>query len=186
MSRPQLLCTTALLSFAFLGAQAGLAVYGQAHAEDAGAAIEVVLNQAKVMHISRPADIVIIGNPSIADATKSRIETPVRGSPFLVTWAPGVSFVTIDGLEAAFGTNFAFGGDEKASKDAHDIEVVRCLGHHCERAGERLGEDDKWRGSGKHAENEREKLVVIERLVSRIGNDNRMNLRRQLIEEGLE
>ena len=69
MSRPQLLCTTALLSFAFLGAQAGLAVYGQAHAEDAGAAIEVVLNQAKVMHISRPADIVIIGNPAIADAT---------------------------------------------------------------------------------------------------------------------
>lgn len=69
MSRPQLLCRTALLSFAFLGAQAGLAVYGQAHAEDAGAAIEVVLNQAKVMHISRPADIVIIGNPSIADAT---------------------------------------------------------------------------------------------------------------------
>jgi Flp pilus assembly secretin CpaC len=31
--------------------------------------IEVVIDQAKVMHISRPADVVIIGNPGIADAT---------------------------------------------------------------------------------------------------------------------
>jgi Flp pilus assembly secretin CpaC len=69
MSRPQLLFRAALLSCAFLSAEVGLAAYGRAHADDAGAAIEVVLNQAKVMHISRPADIVIIGNPSIADAT---------------------------------------------------------------------------------------------------------------------
>ena len=31
--------------------------------------IEVVVDQAKVMRISRPADVVIIGNPAIADAT---------------------------------------------------------------------------------------------------------------------
>jgi len=31
--------------------------------------IEVVLDRAKVMRVSRPADIVIIGNPAIADAT---------------------------------------------------------------------------------------------------------------------
>ncbi|MEJ0011835.1 MAG: pilus assembly protein N-terminal domain-containing protein [Bauldia sp.] len=31
--------------------------------------ISVVVDQAKVMRISRPADIVIIGNPAIADAT---------------------------------------------------------------------------------------------------------------------
>ena len=31
--------------------------------------IQVVVNRAKVMRISRPADIVIIGNPGIADAT---------------------------------------------------------------------------------------------------------------------
>lgn len=31
--------------------------------------IEVVVDHAKVLHISRPADIVIIGNPAIADAT---------------------------------------------------------------------------------------------------------------------
>jgi Flp pilus assembly secretin CpaC len=35
----------------------------------AGAPIAVVVDQAKVMRISRPADIVIIGNPAIADAT---------------------------------------------------------------------------------------------------------------------
>jgi Flp pilus assembly secretin CpaC len=71
MSRPQLLLRTALLTFAFLAAEAGLgATHDRAHAEDAGGAtIEVVLNQAKVMHISRPADVVIIGNPAIADAT---------------------------------------------------------------------------------------------------------------------
>ena len=31
--------------------------------------IQVVVDQAKVMRISRPADVVIIGNPAIADAT---------------------------------------------------------------------------------------------------------------------
>jgi len=31
--------------------------------------ISILVDRAKVMHISRPADIVIIGNPAIADAT---------------------------------------------------------------------------------------------------------------------
>jgi Flp pilus assembly secretin CpaC len=31
--------------------------------------IDVIVNQAKVMRIARPADVVIIGNPAIADAT---------------------------------------------------------------------------------------------------------------------
>ena len=35
----------------------------------ADAPISVILDRAKVMRISRPADIVIIGNPAIADAT---------------------------------------------------------------------------------------------------------------------
>ena len=35
----------------------------------AAESIEVIVDQAKVMRISRPADIVIIGNPAIADAT---------------------------------------------------------------------------------------------------------------------
>jgi Flp pilus assembly secretin CpaC len=37
--------------------------------------IEVVVDQAKVMRVSRPADIVIIGNPAIADATIQDAQT---------------------------------------------------------------------------------------------------------------
>jgi Flp pilus assembly secretin CpaC len=37
--------------------------------------ISVVVDRAKVMRISRPADIVIIGNPSIADATIQDAQT---------------------------------------------------------------------------------------------------------------
>jgi Flp pilus assembly secretin CpaC len=35
----------------------------------AAEALSVTIDHAKVMHISRPADIVIVGNPGIADAT---------------------------------------------------------------------------------------------------------------------
>lgn len=38
-------------------------------ARAADAPISVTIDHAKVMHISRPADVVIIGNPAIADAT---------------------------------------------------------------------------------------------------------------------
>lgn len=54
---------------------AGLALSGLAAATvlaalPAGAEpIDVIVDRAKVMRISRPADIVIIGNPAIADAT---------------------------------------------------------------------------------------------------------------------
>lgn len=49
---------------------AGLAVAAGLAALPAQAApIQVIVDQAKVMRISRPADIVIIGNPAIADAT---------------------------------------------------------------------------------------------------------------------
>jgi Flp pilus assembly secretin CpaC len=69
MLRPQLLARAALLVVAAAGFQAAGAASGRVLADDAGPIIDVVLNQAKVMHISRPADIVIIGNPAIADAT---------------------------------------------------------------------------------------------------------------------
>lgn len=45
----------------------GAALPGQALA--AGEPISVIVDRAKVMHISRPANVVIIGNPAIADAT---------------------------------------------------------------------------------------------------------------------
>ncbi len=49
---------------------AGLAVAAMLAALPAMAEnIEVVVDRAKVMRIARPADVVIIGNPAIADAT---------------------------------------------------------------------------------------------------------------------
>jgi Flp pilus assembly secretin CpaC len=48
---------------------AGLAVGTQVAAAADHEPISVVIDRAKVMRISRPADIVIIGNPAIADAT---------------------------------------------------------------------------------------------------------------------
>lgn len=41
----------------------------------AGEPIQVVVDRAKVMRISRPADVVIIGNPAIADATVQDSQT---------------------------------------------------------------------------------------------------------------
>ncbi len=52
-----------------LAATLALATLPEMARADETTNIDVVLNQAKVMHISRPADIVIIGNPAIADAT---------------------------------------------------------------------------------------------------------------------
>lgn len=46
-----------------------LATAGAMPAAAADTPISVILDRAKVMRISRPADIVIIGNPAIADAT---------------------------------------------------------------------------------------------------------------------
>jgi len=56
-----------------LAATGGLLLAGAATAAtppgDETSPIQVVVDQAKVLHIARPADIVIIGNPAIADAT---------------------------------------------------------------------------------------------------------------------
>jgi Flp pilus assembly secretin CpaC len=56
----RLACGAGLAAIALLQATTGFA---------AGTPISVMVDRAKVMHISRPADIVIIGNPAIADAT---------------------------------------------------------------------------------------------------------------------
>lgn len=53
-------------ALAFVGLAACLAGSAWPAAADP---ISVVVDRAKVLHISRPADVVIIGNPAIADAT---------------------------------------------------------------------------------------------------------------------
>src|SRR6185295_2333152 len=43
----------------------------------AGAGIEVTMNQAKIVKLSRPADTIVVGNPAIADASVQDASTIV-------------------------------------------------------------------------------------------------------------
>ena len=61
--------TRSYTSFRSLGLVAALTTALFAATSAQAGQIEVVIDHAKVMRISRPADIVIIGNPAIADAT---------------------------------------------------------------------------------------------------------------------
>ena len=52
----------------------------------AGAGIEVIMNQAKIVKLTRPADTIVIGNPLIADASVQDANTVVlTGKGFGVT-----------------------------------------------------------------------------------------------------
>ncbi|RUX04802.1 hypothetical protein EN816_22530 [Mesorhizobium sp. M8A.F.Ca.ET.173.01.1.1] len=52
----------------------------------AGADIEVTMNQAKIVKLSRPADTIVVGNPAIADASVQDASTIVlTGKGFGVT-----------------------------------------------------------------------------------------------------
>lgn len=67
---------------AFAASLALLAVPGAALAEG----INVLMNQAKILKLSRPADTIIIGNPDIADASVQDASTIVlTGKGFGVT-----------------------------------------------------------------------------------------------------
>lgn len=72
-----------------LGLSLGLAfLVGSAAAMPAGAepGIEVTMNQAKIVKLSRPADTIVIGNPEIADASVQDASTVVlTGKGFGVT-----------------------------------------------------------------------------------------------------
>lgn len=59
---------------------------GTVAAAHAGAGIDVVMNQAKIVKLSRPADTVVVGNPQIADASVQDATTIVlTGKGFGVT-----------------------------------------------------------------------------------------------------
>jgi len=71
--------------FRLAGIAAGLAA-GFVLPAHAGAGIEVVMNQAKIVRLSRPADTIVIGNPLIADASVQDATTIVlTGKGFGVT-----------------------------------------------------------------------------------------------------
>lgn len=66
-----------------LAASALLALTAAAHAVGG---IEVVMNQAKIVKLARPADTIVIGNPAIADASVQDSSTIVlTGKGFGVT-----------------------------------------------------------------------------------------------------
>lgn len=71
-----------LIGSAALLAGAGVLFAGPAGAE----AIQVVMNQAKIVKLTRPADTIVIGNPMIADASVQDASTIVlTGKGFGVT-----------------------------------------------------------------------------------------------------
>ncbi len=74
-----------VVKYCLAGALAGpLLVAAQAHA--AGDGIEVMLNQAKIVKLARPADTIVVGNPDIADAVVQNASTIVlTGKGFGVT-----------------------------------------------------------------------------------------------------
>lgn len=78
-----------MASLAGISARAGIAlaaVLSFAAAASAGSGIDVVINQAKIVKITRAADTIVIGNPLIADASVQDATTIVlTGKGFGVT-----------------------------------------------------------------------------------------------------
>jgi Flp pilus assembly secretin CpaC len=69
-----------------LSALAATALLALATAAHAVSGIEVVMNQAKIVKLARPADTIVIGNPAIADASVQDANTIVlTGRGFGVT-----------------------------------------------------------------------------------------------------
>jgi Flp pilus assembly secretin CpaC len=69
-----------------LAAVAAAAILSFATAAHAVSGIEVVMNQAKIVKLARPADTIVIGNPAIADASVQDANTIVlTGRGFGVT-----------------------------------------------------------------------------------------------------
>lgn len=63
-----------------------LALAAAMSAAGAGSGVEVVMNQAKIVKLARPADTIVIGNPAIADASVQDGSTIVlTGKGFGVT-----------------------------------------------------------------------------------------------------
>ena len=54
-----------------------LAVAASVMPASAGAGIEVTMNQAKIVKLSRAADTIVVGNPAIADAAVQDASTVV-------------------------------------------------------------------------------------------------------------
>ncbi|WP_109576504.1 pilus assembly protein N-terminal domain-containing protein [Aminobacter sp. AP02] len=97
-----------------LGACAALASLAIAAPAHAGAGIEVTMNQAKIVRLTRPADTIVVGNSAIADASVQDASTIVlTGKGFGVT-----NLVVLD----AQGSPIV---DEQVTVIRHDASSVR-------------------------------------------------------------
>ncbi|MBH0238457.1 pilus assembly protein N-terminal domain-containing protein [Methylobrevis albus] len=114
-----------MLPHAIRIAFAGFALAATALPAAADDTVVVNIDQAKVMHISAPAQTVIIGNPSIADATMQDSQTLVitgRGygtTNFIVLGTDGTPVadaqVRVEGEETNLVTVFRQGQGNRAS-----------------------------------------------------------------------
>lgn len=96
------------------GACAVAALMVTAASAHAGAGIEVTMNQAKIVRLARPADTIVVGNSSIADASVQDASTIVlTGKGFGVT-----NLVVLD----ADGAPIV---DEQVTVIRHDASSVR-------------------------------------------------------------
>lgn len=76
--------------------------------------IEIVMNQAKIVKLTRPADTIVIGNPMIADAAVQDASTVVlTGKGFGVT---NLVILDVDGNPIV---------DEQVTVTRHDAKTVR-------------------------------------------------------------
>ena len=78
-----------LLWIGCLGLILSISAFGQSHAaesEESAEALKIIIDRAKVVRIAHPADTIIVGNPSIVDATIQDSRTIVlTGRNFGVT-----------------------------------------------------------------------------------------------------
>lgn len=106
---------TTLVKFTVTASAAAVMFVGLAHGE--GRAINVTMNQAKIVKLSRPADTIIVGNPNIADAAVKDPKTIViTGKGFGVT-----NFVVLD----AAGTPIVDEQVEVSRSVANTVRVYR-------------------------------------------------------------
>ena len=78
---------SSLLALSFLAVSLSASVSASASdRDDANAALKIIIDRAKVVRIAKPADTIIVGNPSIVDATIQDSRTIVlTGRNFGVT-----------------------------------------------------------------------------------------------------
>ncbi len=101
--------------FCVAGAFAGLVTaIALATPAQAGAGIEVIMNQAKIVKLSRPADTIVVGNPAIADAS-------VQDSTTIVLTGKGFGVTNLVVLDQQ-GSPIV---DEQVTVGRHDASSVR-------------------------------------------------------------